>query len=137
VKPPSAFKTGNSLIVVAWVAQTFPQLALLPIVIVGQNVQAAAADARAEATYNDAAAVLEEAKQIQAHPEAQNAERSGRAKSDSLLARIHRLTAEESGSREKTSALFPGKMWVATRHKVPSRKALVRCDLATASSVCQ
>jgi hypothetical protein len=38
VKPPSAFKTGNSLIVVAWVAQTFPQLALLPIVIVGQNV---------------------------------------------------------------------------------------------------
>ena len=53
------------------------------------------------------------------------------------LARIHRLTAEESGSREKTSALFPGKMWVATRHKVPSRKALVRCDLATASSVCQ
>ena len=137
MKPPSAFKTGNSLIVVAWVAQTFPQLALLPIVIVGQNVQAAAADARAEATYNDAAAVLEEAKQIQAHPEAQNAERSGRAKSDSLLARIHRLTAEESGSREKTSALFPGKMWVATRHKVPSRKALVRCDLATASSVCQ
>ena len=74
MKPPSAFKTGNSLIVVAWVAQTFPQLALLPIVIVGQNVQAAAADARAEATYNDAAAVLEEAKQIQAHPEAQNAE---------------------------------------------------------------
>ena len=31
---------------------------LLPIIIVGQNVQAAAADARSEATYNDAAAVL-------------------------------------------------------------------------------
>ena len=74
MKPPSAFKTGNSLIVVAWVAQTFPQLALLPIVIVGQNVQAAAADARAEATYNDAATVLEEAKQIQAHLAAEDAE---------------------------------------------------------------
>jgi hypothetical protein len=45
---------------------------LLPIIIVGQNVQAA--DARAEATYNDAAAVLEEAKQIQAHLAVQDAE---------------------------------------------------------------
>ena len=74
VSAPSAFKTGNSLIIVAWIAQTFLQLVLLPIIIVGQNVQAAAADARAEATYNDAAAVLEEAKQIQAHLAAQDDE---------------------------------------------------------------
>jgi hypothetical protein len=74
VSAPSAFKTGNSLIIVAWVAQTFLQLVLLPIIIVGQNVQAAAADARAQATYDDAAAVLEEAKQIQAHLMAQDAE---------------------------------------------------------------
>ena len=73
VSAPSAFKTGNKLIIVAWIAQTFLQLVLLPIIIVGQNVQAAAADARSEATYNDAAAVLEEAKQIQAHLEAQDA----------------------------------------------------------------
>jgi hypothetical protein len=73
VSAPSAFATGNRLIIVAWIAQTFLQLVLLPIIIVGQNVQAAAADARAEATYNDAAAVLEEAKQIQAHLEAQDA----------------------------------------------------------------
>ncbi len=73
VSAPSAFKTGNRLIIVAWIAQTFLQLVLLPIIIVGQNVQAAAADARAEATYNDAAAVLEEAKQIQAHLAAQDA----------------------------------------------------------------
>jgi hypothetical protein len=72
VSAPSAFKTGNKLIIVAWIAQTFLQLVLLPIIIVGQNVQAAAADARAEATYNDAAAVLEEAKQIQAHLAAQD-----------------------------------------------------------------
>jgi len=74
VSAPSAFKTGNSLIIVAWIAQTFLQLVLLPIIIVGQNVQAAAADARAEATYKDAAAVLEEAKQIQSHLTAQDAE---------------------------------------------------------------
>jgi hypothetical protein len=74
ISAPSAFRTGNSLIVVAWIAQTFLQLVLLPIIIVGQNVQAAAADARAQATYDDAAAVLEEAKQIQAHLTAQDAE---------------------------------------------------------------
>lgn len=73
VSAPSAFKTGNSIIVVAWIAQTFLQLVLLPIIIVGQNVQAAAADARSQATYDDAAAVLEEAKQIQAHLAAQDA----------------------------------------------------------------
>jgi hypothetical protein len=49
-------------------------LVLLPIIIVGQNVQAAAADARSQATYDDAAAVLEEAKQIQTHLAAQDAE---------------------------------------------------------------
>jgi hypothetical protein len=72
VSAPSAFKTGNKLIIIAWIAQTFLQLVLLPIIIVGQNVQAAAADARSEATYNDAVAVLEEAKQIQAHLAAQD-----------------------------------------------------------------
>jgi hypothetical protein len=67
VSAPAAFKTGDKIIIIAWIAQTFLQLVLLPIIIVGQNVQAAAADARSLATYNDASAVLEEAKQIQAH----------------------------------------------------------------------
>ena len=67
VSAPAAFQSGNRIIIVAWIAQTFLQLVLLPIIIVGQNVQAAAADARSQATYDDAAAVLEEAKQIQAH----------------------------------------------------------------------
>ena len=72
VSAPSAFKSGSVIIIVAWIAQTFLQLVLLPIIIVGQNVQAEAADARAQATYDDAAAVLEEAKQIQAHLLAQD-----------------------------------------------------------------
>ena len=67
VSAPAAFKTGDRIIIVAWIAQTFLQLVLLPIIIVGQNVQAAAADERSLATYNDASAVLEEAKQIQEH----------------------------------------------------------------------
>jgi len=70
---PSALKTANLLIIIAWIAQTFLQLVLLPIIIVGQNVQAAAADKRAEQTYLDAEAVLHEAQQIQQHLAAQDA----------------------------------------------------------------
>jgi hypothetical protein len=38
---------------VAWIAQTFLQLVLLSVIMVGQAVQSAAADARASKTYND------------------------------------------------------------------------------------
>ena len=76
VSAPSAFKSGNTIIIVAWIAQTFLQLVLLPIIIVGQNVQATAADARSQATYDDAAAILDEARQIQQHLTAQDNELS-------------------------------------------------------------
>ena len=69
---PAAIASGNTLVIVAWIAQTFLQLVLLPIIIVGQNIQAAAADARAIATYEDATAILEEAKEIQSHLAAQD-----------------------------------------------------------------
>ncbi|HTW19999.1 MAG TPA: hypothetical protein VME70_07300 [Mycobacteriales bacterium] len=72
ISAPSAFRTGDTLVIVMWIAQTFLQLVLLPIIIVGQNVQAVAGDARSKATYDDAVAVLAEAKQIQAHLEAQD-----------------------------------------------------------------
>jgi uncharacterized membrane protein YcjF (UPF0283 family) len=70
---PSAIATGDKIIIVAWVAQTFLQLVLLPVIIVGQNLQAAASDKRAEQTYNDADAVLHEALHIQKHLSAQDA----------------------------------------------------------------
>src|ERR1700686_5094943 len=69
---PAAIHSHDKIIIVAWIAQTFLQLVLLPIIIVGQNVQATAADVRSQATYDDASAVLEEAKQIQAHLKAQD-----------------------------------------------------------------
>jgi len=67
VSLPSVLATGNAVVIVAWIAQTFLQLVLLPIIIVGQNIQAQASDARAIATYEDAGAILEEAKEIQNH----------------------------------------------------------------------
>ena len=48
---PSAIRSHDPIIIIAWIAQTFLQLVLLPIIIVGQNVQAAATDARAEADH--------------------------------------------------------------------------------------
>src|SRR5712691_13447290 len=69
---PSAIRSGDSIIIVAWIAQTFLQLVLLPIIIVGQNIQAKAADKRGEQTYKDAEAVLHEAVQIQEHLTAQD-----------------------------------------------------------------
>jgi len=57
---------------VAWIAQTFLQLVLLSIIIVGTNIQSAAADKRAQDTYADAEAVLHEALQIQAHLQEQD-----------------------------------------------------------------
>ena len=70
---PSAIGHGTGGIV-QWIAQTFLQLVLLSIIIVGQNVQAAASDKRAEDTYQDAEAVLHEALQIQEHLLTQDAE---------------------------------------------------------------
>jgi hypothetical protein len=70
---PSFMVKASLIALIAWIAQTFLQLVLLPIIIVGQNVQAEASDKRAEATYLDADAVLHEALQIQAHLEAQDA----------------------------------------------------------------
>jgi hypothetical protein len=68
---PDAVKQGTYFIVV-WLSSSFLQLVLLPIIIVGQNIQAKAADKRAEETYQDAEAVLQEATQIQAHLAAQD-----------------------------------------------------------------
>ena len=70
---PAALASHDPIVIVAWIAQTFLQLVLLPVIIVGQNIQAAAADARSAATYEDAGAILEEAKQIQLHLASQDA----------------------------------------------------------------
>src|SRR5439155_24306022 len=70
----AAIGSRNPVIIVSWISQPFLQLVLLSIIIVGQNVLAAASDKRAEATYEDADAVLHTALQIQDHLAAQDGE---------------------------------------------------------------
>ena len=83
---PSAIKQGTYYVIV-WLSSSFLQLVLLPVIIVGQNIQATAADKRSEDTYKDAEAVLQEAEEIQKHLLAQD-----QAISD-IVARLERLTA--------------------------------------------
>jgi hypothetical protein len=56
---PAAINTGQVIIIIAWVAQTFLQLVLLSIIMVGQSVQAAASDARAVKEFADTETILD------------------------------------------------------------------------------
>ena len=58
VSLPDAIKGGVGPLV-AWIAQTFLQLVLLSIIMVGQKVAAAASDKQALQTFKDAEALLE------------------------------------------------------------------------------
>ena len=72
VSLPDALKSGSLITIISWIAQTFIQLVLLPIIIVGQNIQGKASDKRSEQTFNDAEAILSECLQLQAHLQAQD-----------------------------------------------------------------
>lgn len=62
---PAAIDGGTAAIV-QWVAQTFLQLVLLSVIMVGGNVAAAAADKRAADTFADAEAILTELVKLRA-----------------------------------------------------------------------
>ena len=54
---PALRPGGEGLI--AWIAQTFLQLVLLSVIMVGQNVQSEASDARSQHTYDDTIQILD------------------------------------------------------------------------------
>lgn len=56
---PSALSSGQVIIIIAWVAQTFLQLVLLSIIMVGQTVQSAASDERAAKEFVDTETILD------------------------------------------------------------------------------
>jgi hypothetical protein len=69
---PDALGSGSILPLIQWLSQTFIQLVMLSVIMVGQNVQSRASDKRAEMTYEDAGAILTESLQIQEHLKAQD-----------------------------------------------------------------
>jgi hypothetical protein len=56
---PAALSSGQVIIIVAWIAQTFLQLVLLSIIMVGQTVQSAASDSRAAKEFADTETILD------------------------------------------------------------------------------
>lgn len=58
VSLPDAIKGGRSTLV-SWIAQTFLQLVLLSVIMVGQSVQSTAADARAAQTFADVERIID------------------------------------------------------------------------------
>ena len=56
---PAAINSGEVIIIVAWIAQTFLQLVLLSIIMVGQTVQSVASDARAAKEFADTETILD------------------------------------------------------------------------------
>ena len=54
---PQAIRGGTATLI-SWIAQTFLQLVLLSIIMVGQNIAAKKSDRQLEQTYKDAEALL-------------------------------------------------------------------------------
>ncbi len=79
---------GGTLTLVQWVSQTFIQLVMLSVIMVGQNIIGRAADKRADLTYRDAEATFHEAEQIQQHLKAQD------DAMNALLDKVEKLEAQ-------------------------------------------
>jgi hypothetical protein len=56
---PSFLTKPGLILIVSWIAQTFIQLVLLSVIMVGQSVQSAASDARADHTFADTETILD------------------------------------------------------------------------------
>lgn len=82
---------GGVLTFVQWLSQTFIQLVMLSVIMVGQNISGRAADRRSEMTYRDADAILHETIQLQAHLTEQD------AALNALLAKVAALEAALAG----------------------------------------
>lgn len=54
---PAAIQ-GGTTVLISWIAQTFLQLVLLSVIMVGQKVAALTSDKQAEQTYKDTEAIL-------------------------------------------------------------------------------
>jgi len=68
---PTAIKSGDTIVIVSWIAQTFLQLVLLSIIMVGQNVQSKSVEQKIDETHFASLAEFELAKEARttAHQE--------------------------------------------------------------------
>ncbi len=60
---PGAIKSGDTIVIVSWVAQTFLQLVLLSIIMVGQSVQSESVEQKITETHTASLGEFELAKE--------------------------------------------------------------------------
>ena len=82
---PTAISQGSPTVLINWLSSNFLQLVLLPIIIVGQQIQAKVSDKQAEQTYRDAEAILQLQDQMHKLIEVNN----------ELTEEIHRVTVKK------------------------------------------
>lgn len=63
VSLPGAIKSGNTVVIVSWIAQTFLQLVLLSIIMVGQDVASASVEQKINETHEASLGEFELAKE--------------------------------------------------------------------------
>lgn len=63
---PAAIKSGDAIVIVAWVAQTFLQLVLLSIIMVGQDVSSKSVEQKINETHTASLGEFELAKEARA-----------------------------------------------------------------------
>ena len=78
---------GGLLALVQWISQTFIQLVMLSVIMVGQNILGKAADKQAEMTYKDADATFHEVGVLHDHLKIQD------DAINALLAKVEQLEA--------------------------------------------
>ena len=90
---PAAIKTGDIVIIVAWIAQTFLQLVLLSIIMVGQNVASASVEQKINETHAASLGEFELAK------EARELANQELAELKTIAAEIHRVLKDVEGKK--------------------------------------
>lgn len=90
---PAAIKTGDVVIIVAWVAQTFLQLVLLSIIMVGQQVSSASVEKMIRETHEASLGEFELAK------EARSIANEELSELKIIAAEIHQLLRDVEGKK--------------------------------------
>ena len=90
---PAAIKTGDVVIIVAWIAQTFLQLVLLSIIMVGQQVSSRSVEKMISETHTASLGEFELAK------EARSIANQELAELKIIAAEIHRVLKDFEGKK--------------------------------------
>jgi len=90
---PAAIKTGDVVVIVAWIAQTFLQLVLLSIIMVGQSVSSASVEQKINETHTASLGEFELAKEARLLANQELAELK------KIAAEIHQVLKDVEGKK--------------------------------------